>query len=101
VSREFREIYGCSFMHDALINFTDDGRHEVSKALASLYRALAPVETGCARAEAYDSGPGVPYVALMQEITRIESSVAELRRISNTTEELVREVASDRARRQG
>ena len=96
MSGEFRELSGCSFLWRALEEWGEDGNHEVSKALARLYEAVAPVEKACAWAEACESGPGYPYLELLKNIDDMEKAVRELKLISHRIGDVVESTLRDK-----
>lgn len=81
MSGEFRELYGrASFLWCALADADEleSGRHDVSICLQDIYRALAPIERGCAWFEACDSDASAPVMALVEHWPALSTAIKRL-----------------------
>lgn len=98
MSGEFRYL-SSNFLWATLSDAADEpGKHEISKALAAFYAALAPVETACAWYEASDSGPSHPTITLQYEWARVQTAFDALQGIYRRDAELIRDLLRRRER---
>ena len=96
MSYEFRETDGFYFWQRLESAATIEGEHEVTKALARIYAALAPLEKDCAAYEASDSNWDRPCRGAMRHLRSIEDAVTGLRQLADCYETLVNAVLRER-----
>jgi hypothetical protein len=81
MSGEFRWVQGGAYFYWVLECLDEDGGHPVSKALAALYRAVAPVEKDCAWVEASDSARSRAAIGLVDAWPEIDRAFRQLREL--------------------
>lgn len=91
MSREFRDVYGCGYLHSVLANVEPtEGRHRITHALGRVYAALAPLEYASASYEACDSGPDRPVLALQEHGLELNAAVEALLEIRDEDKAVIK-----------